>query len=175
MAFVGAVEYLFGADFRPGERLLDDPGISDVKLSLIGAVLYIGFAWMLLEIRSVKPKGMIFIGFAAFACLPLASIFWIPALNSWLDFSPETSHTVRIQGKKVYRVLAFGVRVKEVVVLQSWRDQRRPEISISTSDYARVMPRQTMITITTKPGLFGFDWVAEYRINPGPMKVNPER
>ena len=79
-------------------------------------------------------------------------------LNGWLDPSAPTTHTGR--------VLARWISSKSYYVrISSWRHPNSSEnIRISRTVFNQVQPSVSQMSVTTKRGALGFEWVAGYRL-----------
>jgi hypothetical protein len=53
-------------------------------------------------------------------------------------------------------------------IVESWRDPGDVEkIHLNERDYQKVQPESTEMTVVTKPGRFGYEWIKEYRLETG--------
>jgi len=49
------------------------------------------------------------------------------------------------------------------LVVRSWREGESTEkLSTNAAFYNRVVPMQTTLSVSTKPGYFGFEWVSGF-------------
>ncbi len=83
-------------------------------------------------------------------------------LNGYLDTSPTVQHRAEAVEKHYTR---SKDSTTYHVVLRSWREGRsREEIIVSRSVYAATRPGASEITVGTRAGRLGFQWVESYRL-----------
>ena len=130
-------------------QLLDPPlGIFYV---VVPAILIVSFA---IGIR-LKTWGERFGVFAGIAWVGMAGsavlLFgYLPALNAWLDDSSSQTHRAEIVEKRRKKGSRIPIRV------ESWRVAGDREFMWAP---ASLVKDATHVTITTRAGFFGFEWV----------------
>jgi len=140
-----------------------DPGkvlVDSLKFSLPLFVLFTWFSIRLLKGRSSSHRELIAVFFIALFAFPLAGFGYRSFLNGALDDSPPAVHRVLVLDKYYSRSkssYSYYARVK------SWRKTGTNEkLRVSKSSYNYLQPGSSTITITTKPGKFGFEWIVEF-------------
>ncbi len=90
--------------------------------------------------------------------LPLLCFGLGMVLNGGLDPSIGTSHRVRVVDK---RITSWDC----IVWVESWRQHRETErLTVDSTTYFKVTPAQSHMIVMTKPGRFGFEWIASSRV-----------
>jgi hypothetical protein len=79
-------------------------------------------------------------------------------LNGLLDDAPATEHRVPVIRKEIDDEANYAT-------VDSWRGSGSETIRVWYSEYRRLLPGHTTITIVTKPGRFGFEWLRSYRVD----------
>ena len=79
-------------------------------------------------------------------------------LNGALDNGHPAVHQVMVI-KKYYTKDKNNFSYYAVV--QSWRERSEEKLKISRRFYDYLHPGSSRITVTTKPGKFGFEWIVE--------------
>jgi hypothetical protein len=81
-------------------------------------------------------------------------------VNGWADASPPSSHD-----EQVIRMYRIGGRTTTYhVVVTSWRRSRQSEnLSVSYAEYRAARPHRH-VTVVTKPGRLGFEWIVGYAV-----------
>ena len=91
-------------------------------------------------------------------------------LNAWCDFPAPTAHTVRVLDKRSGRAARAGLTYS--VQLESWRREGEVEqidvspLLVDETTWEGITPNRTLVTVNTKPGRLGFEWVASYKVEP---------
>lgn len=146
-----------------GFRPLDQGTVfaESLKFSLPLLVLFTWFSIRLLKGRSSSHRELIAVFFIALFAFPLAGFGYMGFLNGALDDGPPAVHQVIVlnkyysHNKNNYTYYA---------VVNSWREPESTEkLHISKSFYNYLNPGSSTITITTKPGKFGFEWIVEIK------------
>jgi hypothetical protein len=139
-----------------------DPGkvfVDSLKFSLPLLVLFIWFSIRLLKGRSSSHRELIAVFFIALFAFPLAGFGYRGFLNGALDDSPPAVHQVIVLNKYYKR---SKNKYSYYAVVNSWRKPESEEkLRVSKSFYNYLQPGSSTITITTKPGKFGFEWIVE--------------
>ncbi len=134
--------------------------VDSFKLSLPLFLFYIWVAIRLLKGRSSSHRELVAVFFLSIFGFILAGIGGEITLNGWLDKNePSVFHAKVIdkyysKNKNSYSYYA---------VLESWREKEITEtIRINDRFYENLSPGESRMTITTKPGKFGFPWLVSY-------------
>jgi hypothetical protein len=133
--------------------------VDSLKFSLPLLVLFTWFSIRLLKGRSSSHRELIAVFFIALFAFPLAGFGYSGFLNGVLDDSSPAVHQVLVLNKYYKR---SKNKYSYYAVVNSWRKQESEEkLRISKSFYNYLQPGSSTITITTKPGKFGFEWIVE--------------
>jgi WD40 repeat protein len=133
--------------------------VDSLKFSLPLLVLFTWFSIRLLKGRSSSHREFIAVFFIALFAFPLAGFGYSGFLNGALDDSPPAVHQVIVLNKYYSR---SKNNYTYYAVVNSWRKPESTEkLNISKSFYNYLQPGSSTITITTKPGKFGFEWIVE--------------
>jgi hypothetical protein len=133
--------------------------VDSLKFSLPLLVLFTWFSIRLLKGRSSSHRELIAVFFIALFAFPLAGFGYSGFLNGVLDDSSPAVHQVLVLNKYYKR---SKNKYSYYAVVNSWRKQESEEkLRISKSLYNYLQPGSSTITITTKPGKFGFEWIVE--------------
>lgn len=135
--------------------------VDSLKFSLPLLVIFTWFSIRLLKGRSSSHRELIAVFFISLFAFPLAGFGYSGFLNGVLDDSPPSVHQVLVLNK-------YYKRSKDshsyYAVVNSWRKPESTEkLRISRSFYSYLNPGSSTITITTKPGKFGFEWIVEIK------------
>lgn len=108
---------------------------------------------------------LINLGIAAIG-LPLAGFGACVAGNGALDESPVSYRDATVTAK---RYSSSRNSRNYYVSLKSWnRGSNTEEIRVSASIYGAVRAGSTVMTVATRPGRLGFEWIVDYRIKDSP-------
>jgi len=140
-----------------------DPGkvfVNSLQYSLPLFVLFTWFSIHLLKGRSSSHRELITVFFICLFGFPLAGFGFNGYLNGVLDENPPAVHEVLVVNKyysKSKNSYSYYARV------ESWREPESTEkLKVSKSYYNSLQPGTSVITITTKPGKFGFEWIVDF-------------
>lgn len=132
-----------------------------VSIPLLAVYMWMAIRWIRGRADSHRELSMVF-AVSVFAFVIGGIAFGI-FLNGMFDISKPASHTVRIIDKyedKKGKKRATG----HYVIVKSWRDRDSEEIRVKRREYPKITPGKSKITVSTKPGLFGYEWIEEYKI-----------
>jgi hypothetical protein len=133
--------------------------VDSLKYSLPLLVLFTWFSLRLLKGRSSSHRELITVFFIALLAFPLAGFGYRGFLNGALDDSPPAVHQLIVL-KKYYK--RSKNKYKYYAVVNSWRKPETTErLRIKKSFYNYLQPGSSTISITTKPGKFGYEWIVE--------------
>jgi hypothetical protein len=145
------------SSFKPLDR--GKVFVDSLKFSLPLLVLFTWFSIRLLKGRSSSHRELIAVFFIALFAFPLAGFGYSGFLNGALDDSSPAVHQVMVLNKYYKRSKNKNTYY---AVVKSWRKPEAAEkLRISKSFYNYLQPGSSMITIKTKPGKFGFEWIVE--------------
>ncbi len=100
--------------------------------------------------------------------LPLAAFGSATVVNGRLDDASTQYHDSEVIGK---RYSTSRDSKNYYVALKSWNpDRSEEEIRVTASLYRRVKAGETVMTIGTRPGYLGFEWIVDYGIKPPSRK-----
>ena len=162
IGLIGINALVFGIiKFRPldGWQI----AVASLQFSIPLLVISLWIAVMLIKGRSSSHRELIIILVISVFGFPLTGAGLGIFLNGWLDESDASSHTVVVVSKYVSE---SDKSTSYYAVLESWREERRTEkLRISSYEYRKVVPHTSEITVTTKPGRFGFEWVIGHTLH----------
>lgn len=135
--------------------------LDSLKYSIPLLILFLWFAVQLLRGRSSSHRELMGVFILSIFAFIIAGMGGEMTLNGWLDKSKPVIHEVKVINK-------YYTRNKNSytyhVVLESWRKDRYSEkLTVRRGYYDNVDPGQSTMSITTKAGKFGFEWLVEYR------------
>jgi hypothetical protein len=133
--------------------------LHSLKFSLPLLVLFTWLSLHLLKGRSSSHRELIAVFLISLFAFPLAAIGYDTFLNGALDDGPPAVHQVMVI-KKYYTKKKSNFSYYAIV--QSWREKSGEKLKISRRFYDYLNPGSSRITITTKPGKFGFEWIVEF-------------
>lgn len=134
--------------------------VDSLKFSLPLLVLFVWFFIRLLRGRSSSHRELIVVFFISLFAFPLAGFGYRGFLNGALDDSPAAVHQVIVL-KKYYK--RSKNNYKYYALVNSWRKPETTErLRIQKPFYNYLQPGSSTITITTKPGKFGFEWIVGF-------------
>ena len=141
--------------FKPlnmGQIVLDSL-VYSVPLLLV----FLGLAVVLVKGRASSHRELIIVACLALFAFPLSGVGVETFCNGWLDSLEPSSHTVTVVDKYISK---SDKSTNYYLVLESWRDRSEVEkLSISSREYQSAEPRVSRVTIVTKPGRFGHEWI----------------
>ena len=126
-----------GSPPGPGEpNTKKSSPLSSPIISTVGVFFFIGLTWI-----SFNYFGK------HFAVL----------LNGALDSAPSQTHEVMVLDKNT------DEEGGHYIYFPSWNKRGEEEkTKLNSRDFEKIIPGETMMTITTKPGRFGFEWIVKY-------------
>lgn len=133
--------------------------LSSLAISL---PLFVVFVWLsihLLKGRSSSHRELVAVFFIALIGFPLAGFGYKVYLNGALDTAQAMAHEAPVVRKfysKSKNSYSYYIRV------DSWRDiesHATEKIKVSKRFYNGVTPGRTVVSIITKPGRFGYEWI----------------
>jgi hypothetical protein len=134
--------------------------VDSLKFSLPLLVLFTWFSIRLLKGRSSSHRELIAVFFISLFAFPLAGFGYRGFLNGALDDGSPAVHQVMVLNKYYKR---SKNKYSYYAVVKSWRKPEAAEkLRISKSFYNYLQPGSSTMTITTKPGKFGFEWIVEF-------------
>lgn len=154
---------LVGLATGEGVALLDagDLFVASLRWSVPALALYLLVTVKVLARRSTSHRELAAFALLALAAFPLAGFSAARYINVELDQSVPRSHAVRIVQK--YRsggragTQSFGVEVN------SWRGAGRERVPLSQPDWERLASSGSRLTVVTRAGRLGFEWIEAYR------------
>ncbi|MGD2092757.1 MAG: hypothetical protein PVH61_41715 [Candidatus Aminicenantes bacterium] len=160
LAITGITALIIGlSQYRPldsGKVFVDS-----FKFSVPLLVLFVWFSIRLLRGRSSSHRELIAVFFISLFAFPLAGFGYRGFLNGALDDSPAAVHQVIVLNKYYSR---SKNNYTYYAVVNSWRKPESEEkLRISKSFYNYLQPGSSTITVKTKPGKFGFEWIVEIK------------
>lgn len=136
--------------------------LESLRYSLPLLALFTWFAARIIKGRASSHKDFLSIFLISLFGFPASGFGTMVFLNGWLDLSPPTAHTVPVSRKYTTR---SKNSTNYYVTVNSWRRAGEDEdLSVPRPFHERIGPGQATITVVTKPGRFGFEWIVEYRL-----------
>lgn len=140
-----------------------DPGkifLGSLVFSLPLLILFTWTAINLLRGRSSSHRELITVFLISLFAFPLAGYGYRVFFNGALDDNPASVRQAEVIRK-------YWTRNKNsttyYAVVESWRLNRDEEkLRVSKGFYDRIRARSTAITVATKPGRFGYEWIVSY-------------
>jgi hypothetical protein len=157
---VGLVGYFWGnAVYTPLDTL--DMFSSSLAYSIPALIVFLAITVVWLRGRSSSYYHVLTnLALGVFG-IPAAALGIMMILNGYLDTNPVTEHRARIIGKDY---TSSKNSKTYYATLRSWRPGRREEkIEVSHGVYRRIETGNQYLTVFTRPGRFGFEWVFGYR------------
>lgn len=148
--------------------------IWSTEFSIPALLLFMVAMVYLLKGRSSSHTDLLInFGMAAIG-LPLACFGGAMSLNGYLDVSEIRYYDTKVIGK---RYSTSRNSTNYYASLESWNpDRQREEVRINQSIYRKINAGGTIMTIATRPGRLGFEWIVGYRIKKQlEVKEPPER
>jgi hypothetical protein len=160
----GMLTFVFGlVYFEP----LDfwDLAAASLKFSIPVMVIFWWISALLLKGRSTSHREWFIIWITSLFLYPFAGASYMMFLNGYRDQAPAMSNQVMVVDKRISK---SDKSTSYHAFVESWRDPNDVEkIDVSERDYPRIQPEATKMTVTTKPGRFGYEWIKEYRLETG--------
>jgi hypothetical protein len=155
--------------FATGDQLAYlDPGVlfvASLRWSLLALAGFLLLAAATVGGRPASPRELIAVAALALVAFPLAGFAGLRYANVQLDRSPPVAHAVRVLQK--YRGSMRGATAGGWVEVESWRGDGREHIPLSAADWERISRTGPGLTVVSRAGRLGFEWVESYRIDDG--------
>jgi hypothetical protein len=120
---------------------------------------------LLLRGRSTSHREWFIVWICSLFAYPFAGGSYAVYLNGGLDKGVETSYRVMVVGKYISE---SENDTDHYAMVDSWRTLGDTEnIKVTESVYQEIDPNEAAMTVTTKPGRFGYEWVKGYRLEAG--------
>jgi hypothetical protein len=160
--FVGVNALIFGfLMFRPLDMW--QAALESLKYSIPLLGISVWLAVSLLRGRSSSHRELMIVLALCLFGFPLAGAGVLMFLNGGLDVSEAKTHTVQVIDKYISE---SDDTTRHYAVLESWRKNKNFEtLSISSYDYEKAIPNNSTITVRTKPGRFGYEWIVDHRLD----------
>lgn len=154
--FFGGLQY-----FTPLDEI--DVFLFSLEYSIPAFVIFIFVAIRLLKGRSSSHKHLLFNFLIALVGFPMTGFGTAMVMNGYMDKAEASYYVVKVTGKRISK---SRDSTSYYVSLKSWRERgTEEEIKVSHSTYNNVKSGVTRMTIGTKPGYLGFEWLDSYEIN----------
>jgi len=136
--------------------------LSGLLLSIPLFLLFLYFAFSLLKGRSASHREFFLVALLALFGFPLAGAGVKIWTNGALDTSPAIEHEVRV----VDRYISTSDDDESYhAIVQSWRaGQQTEKITVTESLYRRLSPGSSIMTISTRSGKWGSEWLEGYAL-----------
>ena len=141
-----------------------DAGKMFVKSITYSVPLLVLFAWISLQLlkgRSSSHWELTTVFLISLFAFPLAGFGYAAFFNGAFDQGSPELHRVNVINKK-YSHNKNGYTYYAVV--NSWREnsaEKTEDIRVSKGLYNSLQPGSSTMTVTTKPGKFGFEWIVQ--------------
>jgi hypothetical protein len=146
--------------FRP----LDDGAVmrDSLNYSIPLLVLWLAFAFRQLKGRSTAHRELGLVALTSLIGFVLGGNALETIINGWADAAPPSAHEAEV----IRTYSSSGHSTAYHVVLRSWRRQHQAEnLTVSSGVYHTATPHRH-ITVVTKPGRLGFEWIVSYTLGP---------
>ncbi len=131
-----------------------------LKFSIPFMLLFGWLALHLLKGRSTSHVELIVVWIISFIAFPLGTAGYVIYFNGALDKSDPVVHEARVVHKYYSR---SKNSYSYYAQLESWRENRDVEkIKVSKKFYNNLTPGDSTMTITTKKGELGFEWIVGF-------------
>jgi hypothetical protein len=153
---------LFAAQFRPIDTmaLMRD----SLHYSVPALVLWLGFVFLQLRGRSTAYKEFGLLALLSVLSFLLGGAGVETIINGWADAGPPSVHDVEV----IRTYSSSGRSTTYHIVVTSWHRPRRAEnLIVSSAAYHDAQPHRRM-TVVTKPGRLGFEWITSYVVKASP-------
>jgi hypothetical protein len=102
--------------------------------------------------------------FSFFVLFAICASWIIPVqfINNVLDMNPSSCHDALVIDKDYESSVRFGPFYN--VTIKYWKKDTPVKFNISHDIYDSVIPNVTVMSVCTKPGLFGWEWITSCRI-----------
>lgn len=164
VSFIGIFVILFG-----GTRILSYPEtfLYSLKYSALIFGAYFVISCIYFRRRIVTFIELLAALLVALFTVPACCLSVVCTLNVLLDDNQPRSHRLQVvERTKEIANTAKTTSIDYVLLVPSWRlgaDYER--VSVSEEEYEQVTPRQTEVTLRTRAGRFGFEWLDSYKIH----------
>ncbi|MCP5047280.1 MAG: hypothetical protein GY940_08915 [bacterium] len=126
--------------------------------------LFVFFSWIALHLlkgRSSSHRQLIAVFFISLVAFPLAGVGYNAYLNGVLDNHPPSVYDAKVIHKYYTRSKS---NYSYYAVVTSWRETEDTEkLRVSRRFYDSLRTNSSTITVTTKPGKFGYQWIVGIR------------
>lgn len=171
VSFVGIAALVIGmSKYSPFDKLT--VFLDSLKWSIPAFVVYVGLAVFLLKGRSSSHRELL-------VAVPIALIGIIlgvwggeMVLNGYLDSSEIAHHRARVLWKSESTSDNSTTYYAHV---ESWRGSGTEKIRINHAEYLAIRENQTKLTLDTKSGRFGFEWLEKYGVDNGDTSKSHEK
>jgi len=136
--------------------------LNSLKFSIPFFIFFLWNAVQLLKGHSTSHRLLIAVFFIALVGFPLAGFGYTGFLNGIMDKNPAAVHTVTVT-EKYYTKNKNSYSYYAVV--DSWRQEGKTEnLGVSESFFDSLEPGESSLTVLTKPGEFGYEWLVSFHI-----------
>ncbi len=137
--------------------------LESLKYSVPSLVFFTWFAFQLLKGRSSSHREFIVVFMLSIFGFLMAGAGGAVFLNGYLDKSDPMLHETVVVDKYISRSdksKSYYMRV------QSWRPGEKTErVRVSYSEYRRIEPDKTEVSVTTRSGRFGYEWLVGFELH----------
>jgi len=147
-----------GMRFRP----LDGGAVFRDSLhhSIPALVVWLALAVVFLRGRSTAHKQLTFVTIASAVVFVLGGNSLETIINGWADAGPPSSHEEQV----IRTYSSSGRSTTYHVLVTSWRGPRQTENLVVSSGEYHTAQSHPHITVVTKPGRLGFEWIVSYAL-----------
>ena len=135
---------------------------ASLRWSIPALLLFLILALSWIRGRSNSHRELIIIIIISLQAFPVGGAGMQIFLNGYLDKTPAVAHEVTLLRKKISK---SKNSTDYHAIVSSWRPGHTAEsIDVPGSLYQKLIPGETTMSVTTKPGRFGHEWIVNYRI-----------
>ncbi|MCK4760952.1 MAG: hypothetical protein KAW12_02045 [Candidatus Aminicenantes bacterium] len=163
LQIIGVIAIFTGlTDYKPLDGFKF--ALSTLKFSIPIMIIYLWLPMRLLKGRSSSHREFLIVVFISLVAFISAGGGFSMLLNGKLDKAALVDHHTVVVSKD-YSIARRGSKIYYFRV-NSWREGVDIEsFRIPYRDYRKVVPGKTEVTITTKPGWLGYEWLVHYKLH----------
>jgi len=151
---IGCVLVVWATSFT----LLDRRAVfmDSLRLSLPWLALFLVAGTQVFRLSTTSPGELAAIVLFSLIGFPLTGYATELALNCALDAAPPVEHRAVVLERQVSQSRRSA---SYWAVVPSWRGGREEYIPVSVVQYARLVPKRSELSVVTRPGRLGFEWI----------------
>jgi len=151
---IGCLLAVWATTFTPLDRRA--VFFDSLKLSLPWLALFLVVGTQVFRSSTTSPRELLTIVLLTLLGFPLTGYATELTLNCALDSAPPVEHRAVVLDRQTTpsrRAASYWA------VVPSWRGAHEERIPVTVAQYARLVPRRSELSVTTRPGRLGFEWI----------------